>query len=61
MKSISASIIVLAATILLLAGALIQHSDTALFLQAVGCFVGAIAIGGWIVTLRSPKDASDAD
>lgn len=49
MKSISASIIVLTAGILILGGSHIQHSDTKLFVQIVGCIVGVIGLGGWLV------------
>ena len=52
MKPISASIIVLAAAILLVGGSHIQHSDTKLFVQVVGCAVGLIGLGGWFVSLR---------
>jgi hypothetical protein len=52
MKSISASIIVLAAAILILGGSYIQHNDTQLFVQIVGCGVGLIGLGGWLVSFR---------
>ena len=52
MKSISASIIVLAAAILLVGGSHIQHNDTKLFVQMVGCGVGLIGLGGWFVSLK---------
>ena len=51
MKAISASIIVLAAAILLVGGSHIQHSDTQLFIQIVGSAVGLIGLGGWIFSL----------
>ena len=47
-KHISAAIIVLAGTVLLLGGSFIQHADTKLFVQVVGCIVGAIGLVGWI-------------
>ena len=52
MKAISASIIVLAAAILIVGGSHIQHSDTKLFVQVVGCGVGLMGVGGWFVTLK---------
>lgn len=55
MKSISASIIVLAAAILLAGGSHIQHSDTKLFVQVVGCGVGLIGLWGWFAC-RKEKD-----
>lgn len=42
MKTISASILVLAGAILITGGSRIQHSDTKLFVQIVGCFVGMV-------------------
>ena len=50
-KSLSASIIVLAGAILLLGGSFIQHSDTKLFVQFVGCLIGAIELVGWFLSL----------
>jgi hypothetical protein len=55
MKAISSSIVVLAAAILLLGGSYIQHSDTKLFVQTVGCIVGLIGLGGWIVSLNDKR------
>jgi hypothetical protein len=47
-KHISAAIIVLAGAILLLGGSFIQHGDTKLFVQVVGCVVGAFGLAGWM-------------
>ncbi len=48
-KHISAAIIVLAGAILLLGGSwLIRHDDTKLFVQFVGCVVGAVGLIGWV-------------
>ena len=47
-KHLSAAIIVLAGAVLLLGGAFIQHGDTGLFVQAVGCVVGAVGLVGWM-------------
>ena len=44
MKAISASIVILAAAVLLLGGSHIQHSDTKLFVQTIGC---GVAVGIW--------------
>lgn len=48
-KHVSAAIIVLAGAILLLGGSwLIRHDDTKLFVQFVGCVIGAVGLVGWI-------------
>jgi hypothetical protein len=47
-KHVSAAIIVLAGAVLLVGGAFIPHSDTKLFVQVVGCGVGAMGLAGWI-------------
>ncbi len=52
MKSISASIIVLTAAILILGGSNIQHSDTKLFVQVVGCIIGVMGLSGWFISLK---------
>ena len=52
MKSISASIIVLAGTILILGGAHIQHDATQTFVMFVGCGFGAIGLWGWFQTIK---------
>jgi len=49
-KHISAAIIVLAGTVLLLGGSFIQHDGTQLFVQAVVCVVGAFGFVGWILS-----------
>jgi hypothetical protein len=51
-KCISASIVVLAAAILIVGGSHVRHSDTALFVQAVGCGVGALGLWGWFVSFK---------
>lgn len=52
MKSISASIIVLAATILLLGGSLVHHPPTRGLMQIIGCVIGLIGLGSWFVSFR---------
>jgi hypothetical protein len=47
-KHISAAIIVLAGAVLLLGGSFIRHTDTKLFVQVIGCIVGAVGLVGWI-------------
>jgi hypothetical protein len=47
-KHTSAAIIVLAGAVLLLGGSFIPHGDTKLFVQAVGCVVGAFGLAGWM-------------
>lgn len=56
MKVISASIVILAASILLTGGSHIPHSDTALFVQVVGCGVGIVGLWGWFVSFRENKE-----
>jgi hypothetical protein len=51
MKSISASIIVVAAAFLILGGSHIQHGDTKLFVQIVGVVVGLVGMIGWWMSL----------
>ena len=52
MKSISASIIVLAGAAMLLGGAYVRHSDTGMFVMAAGCIVGLAGLVGWFMMLR---------
>ena len=52
MKSISASIVVLAAAILIVGGSHVKHVDTQLFVQIVGCGVGVIGLWGWFVSFK---------
>lgn len=52
MKSISAAIVVLAAAVLLVGGAYVQHNDSRLFLQIVGCGVGLMGMRGWLVASK---------
>lgn len=52
MKLLSASIIILSASILITGGSHIQHGDTKLFVQVVGCLVGLIGLGGWLAGLK---------
>ena len=51
-KPISASIIVLASAVLIVGGSHVQHGDTRLFVQIVGCIVGVIGLAGWLVSFR---------
>jgi hypothetical protein len=52
MKAISASIVVLAAAILIVGGSHVKHVDTQLFVQIVGCGVGVIGLWGWFVSFK---------
>jgi len=52
MKSISASIIVIAGSALILGGSYIPHSDTKLFVQIVGCGVSVVGLWGWFTSLK---------
>ncbi len=51
MKSISASIIVLAGAILVASGAHVHHSDTQVVVNLIGAALGLIGLGAWIVSL----------
>jgi hypothetical protein len=50
-KHISAAIIVLAAAVLIVGGSYLAHSDTKLFVQVVGCIVGAVGLAGWFISV----------
>jgi Na+/melibiose symporter-like transporter len=52
MKCLAASVVILAGAILLTGGSFVQHSDTKLFVQAVGCVVGIIGFAAWFFTFR---------
>ena len=52
MKSISASIIVLSAAVLITGGSAIHHGDIGLLVMAVGCLVGVIGLGGWFLCVK---------
>jgi hypothetical protein len=52
MKFIGASIMTLAAAILLVGGAYIPHQDTQIFVMGVGCIVGLTGLGGWFAAIR---------
>jgi hypothetical protein len=51
-KSISASIIVLAAALIFGSGAHVRHSDTQIFVMIVGVVVGLIGLWGWFAGLK---------
>ena len=51
MKAISASIVVLAAAVLIAVGSLAQHNDTQIFVMTVGCGVGLIGLSSWFFTI----------
>jgi len=61
MRSLSAAIVVAVAAAFLLIGAFVTHDDTALFIQVVGCIVGVVGLGGWLMTLRPTKSVTDSD
>lgn len=52
MKSISASIIVLAAAIMIVGGAFVSHGDTGLYVMFAGTVAGLARLVGWFLTLR---------
>lgn len=56
MKTLSASIVILAAAVLITGGSFIQHGDTRLFVQAVGSLTGLAGFVGWIIAFCSKND-----
>lgn len=52
MKAISASIIVLAAAVMISVGSHVQHNDTKAFVQFVGCVVGLIGLTSWYAAMK---------
>ncbi|MDB6153551.1 MAG: hypothetical protein JWL90_2004 [Chthoniobacteraceae bacterium] len=52
MKLLSSSIIVLSGAILITGGSFIQHSDTKLFVQIVGCVIGLVGLVGWFASFK---------
>jgi hypothetical protein len=58
MKSLSASIIVLAGTLCFAIGGKIQHGDTQLFVCTVGLLIAGAGLFGWFQMLRSPGPSS---
>ena len=52
MKSISASIIVLAGAGLVVGGAYVRHSDTSTFVMFVGCVLALAGLVGWFRAFR---------
>lgn len=53
MKSLSASIVVLAGVVCFAGGAFIRHGDTQLFVCGVGLVVIVAGLAGWFVSLRA--------
>ena len=54
MKSLSASIIVLAGMLCFAIGGIIQHGDTQLFVCTVGLLVAGAGLFGWFQLLNAP-------
>ncbi len=52
MKSISASIVILAAAVLISVGSHVPHHDTKLFVQVVGCGLGLAGLFVWYISLK---------
>jgi hypothetical protein len=52
MKAISASVVILAAAVLIAGGSHIAHDDTKLFVQVVGCGLGLTGLAVWLVSLK---------
>ena len=47
MKPLGASLVVLAAALLVASGAHVRHGDTQLFVMGLGCTVGLLGLRGW--------------
>jgi VIT1/CCC1 family predicted Fe2+/Mn2+ transporter len=52
MKAISASIVILAAAVLIAVGSHVSHNDTKLFVQVVGCGLGLAGLFVWYLGLQ---------
>jgi hypothetical protein len=56
-KSISASIVILAAAVLLAGGSHVAHGQTRVFVQLVGCAAGLLGFGVWFVALQDKGES----
>jgi hypothetical protein len=56
MKPISASIVVLAAAILMAGGSQISHSDTQRIVLCIGGAVGIFGLVAWIISFREENE-----
>ena len=52
MKAISASIVILAAAVLIAGGSHISHNDTKVFVQVVGCGLGLAGLAAWFAGFK---------
>jgi len=52
MKALSASIVILAAAVLITGGSQISHNDTKMFVQIVGCVLGLAGLKVWFGSLK---------
>lgn len=52
MKALSASIVIMAAAIMITGGSYIPHDGTRLFVQVVGCAFGLVGLRGWVISLN---------
>lgn len=57
MRSIAASIIVFGSCVVFAAAGFVRHSDTNLFLNAVGMIVGVIGLIGWFTASKNDDEA----
>jgi len=55
MKSISASIVVLAGAVLIAVGAIVRHSDTSMVVSGIGCLIGLMGLLVWAACLRAER------
>ena len=56
MKAISSAIVILAATVLLAAGAVVRYSDIEVALVTGGSIPGVIGLEAWLVTVSRKDD-----
>ena len=55
MKVVSASIVILAASILITGGSHISDNDTRLFVQVVGCILGLAGLIVWVPGIKEMR------
>ena len=60
MKPLSASIVVLAAAIIITGGGFMQPSDTQTFIEFVGCVIALVGLAGWMACLKEEMKAIKA-
>jgi hypothetical protein len=48
MQALSSSIVALAGAVLIAGGAMVQHTDTQMFVMILGLLVGSAGLGTWV-------------